>query len=394
KVAFEIRRGYADFLNERFRAWRLIKLANSLPAEVRRADAIQARVVANQLHFLRISGLMALIFVPVMSAFLLAILYTFVEILALDVATIVIFILIMIRLMPISQALQKQLSTLANFAPSFERIDETLNRAARQAEKLDLGRTISHVTKGFSLERVSFRYPDRETFALSNVSLSIPAGKMTALIGPSGSGKSTLVDLLPRIIDPAEGRILIDGVLASEFSLRSLRSLIAYVPQEPFLFDASFADNIRYLREEASDLEVMEAARLANAADFIECLPQGYATSVGDAGAKLSGGQKQRIVLARAFLSRAEVLILDEPTSALDYASEAAIQRAIEEMRRKVPLTVIVIAHRLSTVQNADLVIHLRDGKLVRVGPAGEILSRISESERKIAVSAEQADIK
>ncbi len=383
RIAVDYRRAYADFLNERFRAWKLIKLGNALPVEVRKADEMQAKVVSNQIHLLSVSAIIMLVFAPLMTAFLLAVLYVFVEVLALDVATIVLFVLVMVRLMPIAQSLQAQFAAQTNFSPSLERVDATLKQAASRAEAIDAGRQISAVASEIRFDRVTFIYPDRDTPALADLSVSIPAHRMTALIGPSGAGKSTLVDLMPRLIEPLSGKIFIDGTPANEISLRSLRRLIAYVPQEPFLFDASIAENIRYLRPEATAAEVVEAAQLANAASFIERLPRGYDTPAGDAGAKLSGGQKQRIVLARAFVSRAQVLILDEPTSALDYESEAAIQHAIEDMRRLRSLTIIVIAHRLSTIRNADLVVQLREGKLVRVGPAPEILGHIDERERR-----------
>ncbi|MBM3521580.1 MAG: ABC transporter ATP-binding protein [Alphaproteobacteria bacterium] len=373
-VGVEIRRSQIDFLNERFRAWKLIKLGGTLDQETRRMTELAAQIAGNQLRMTRVAGILMLVFVPMMAAFMLTMLYVFVEVLALPMATVVLFVAVLLRLTPISQASQKQLSLLAQFTPSMELLDVALARARDAAEEQTNGRELTGVRSEIHFEDVSFTYPDRETAALSGISCSIPARALVALVGPSGSGKSTLVDLLPRIICPMRGRVLIDGEDSATLSLRSLRRAISYVPQEPFLLDASVADNIRYLRPEATQAEIEEVARLANADGFIRALPQGYATPLGDAGGRLSGGQKQRIVLARAFLMRAPVLILDEPTSALDYESERAIQESIETLVQRGETTVIVIAHRISTVRNADLVVQLENGRIARTGTPAEVL--------------------
>ena len=376
------REDYANFLTERFRAWKLIKLGNTLELERDKADAIQDDIVTNQISLLKVSGALALIFVPVLSAFLLVTLYVFVEVLTLEVSVVMAFFLILLRLMPVSQSIQAQLNRLAQFLPSFEVVRGAFDRAREQREELERGETLDGIAQQIRFQGVSFAYADREHRALMEISVDIPARKMTAIVGPSGAGKSTLVDLIPRIIDPTAGAISIDGTPLNDVSLRSLRRLIAYVPQDPYLFDASVADNIGYLKSEATRAEIEEAAQLANAADFIDELPERYETRMGDAGAKLSGGQKQRIVLARAFLSRAPILILDEPTSALDYESEATIQRSVEHLVKLRALTVIVIAHRLSTIRNADFVVHLQDGRILRTGTAEEVLPHITDISR------------
>jgi len=375
----DIRKNQVNFLNERFRAWKLIKLSDTLALESLKADDVADQLVRNRIQLAQISGRLMLYFTPVMSFFLLGTLYMFVEVLAVSIAAIMLFILILLRMIPVSAALQKQIHLLALFDPSLDLIDRTLRDCEADAERLDVGRTITRLNDEIRFEDVVFAYPDREHAALSGVTAKIPARKMTAVIGPSGAGKSTLVDLIPRIIEPTSGRVLVDGVDAKEASLRSLRQLIAYVPQAPFLFAADVMENIRYLHPDASDEEVTEAARLANADDFIRALPQGYRTDLGEAGDKLSGGQKQRIVLARAFLARRPVLILDEPTSALDHDSDVAIQHSIENLVARREVTVIIIAHRLSTVRNADHAIHLMDGKTLRSGPAAEVLRQAGD---------------
>lgn len=386
-VALDIRHQYGNFLNERFRAWKLIKLSNMLAVETARAAEIQGQVVSNQVRTLRTSGIAGLVFVPAVSLFLLGMLYSFVEIFHLDIATIVLFILVMVRLTPIGQTLQRQWLLFTQFTPSFERVRDVIREARKNQEKLDAGVPLKPLQREISFENVSFTYPERSAPALSDISVVIPAQRLTALVGRSGAGKSTFVDLIPRLIDPDRGRILLDGVDIKSATLRSLRDMISYVPQQPYLFDASAADNIRYCRPDASDQDVIEAARRANAHDFIEGLPEGYATRLGDSGARLSGGQKQRVVLARAFLTRASILVLDEPTSALDYESESAIQRVISELAAQHSLTVIVIAHRLSTVRNADFVIHLDDGRLRRLGTAAEVLGPMQQAAHDLDLS-------
>jgi ABC-type multidrug transport system fused ATPase/permease subunit len=197
---------------------------------------------------------------------------------------------------------------------------------------------------------------------------------MIALVGRSGAGKSTLVDLLPRLRVPVEGRILIDERPIEDFELSVLRRSIAFVSQEGFLFNESVENNVRYYRPEASEEEVVWAARMAYADPFIREFPEGYKTVVGERGAKLSGGQRQRIILARALLQRASVIILDEPTSSLDSESERCVQKAMEQIRAEQKTTLVVVAHRLSTIKSADQIIVLDRGKVVESGSHRELM--------------------
>lgn len=212
---------------------------------------------------------------------------------------------------------------------------------------------------------VSFAYASGDP-VLRGVDLVADGGKTTALVGPSGAGKSTIINLIPRFYDPSEGCILIDGQDITEITKMSLRRHIAYVSQQPYLFEGTIRDNIRYGRPEATDAEVEEAARLAFAHDFILAQPFGYETPVGENGVTLSGGQRQRLSIARALVRNAPILLLDEATSALDNESEAAVQKALETATSG--RTVIVIAHRLSTVVNADKIIVMHEGRAVEEG--------------------------
>jgi ABC-type multidrug transport system fused ATPase/permease subunit len=198
---------------------------------------------------------------------------------------------------------------------------------------------------------------------------------MSALVGPSGSGKSTFVDLLPRLREPTGGNILLDGTKISEFSLESLRGAIAFVPQQPQIFNISASEHIRYGKDDATDAEIREAARLAGALPFIEALPEGFDTLLGDGGGRLSGGQRQRLDIARALVRRAPILILDEPTSALDAEAEWAFRETLQTLRSETDLTIVVIAHRLSTIADAERIVVLRGGKVEAVGSHERLLA-------------------
>lgn len=220
-------------------------------------------------------------------------------------------------------------------------------------------------------KNVSFKYTD--TYVLKNINLTIEKGKMVALVGQSGSGKSTMVDLLPRFYDVTEGEITIDGVNVKNMTLFDLRSYMGNVNQEAILFNDTVYNNIAFGVDDATEEQVIEAAKIANAHEFIMAMEDGYQTTIGDRGGRLSGGQRQRLSIARAILKNPSVLILDEATSALDTESEKLVQEALERLMRT--RTSIVIAHRLSTIRNADIICVMQDGRIVEQGKHEELMA-------------------
>ena len=234
---------------------------------------------------------------------------------------------------------------------------------------------VDRVRGEIDIRQVRFRYAPESADVLHDISLQIPAGKTIALVGRSGSGKSTLVNLIPRFYDYTSGEILLDGKLLKDYRLASLRSQIALVNQQVTLFNDTIANNIAYGgRDRYTDEQIRQAAQAAHAMEFIEALPQGLDTVVGDNGMRLSGGQRQRLAIARAFLKDAPVLILDEATSALDTQSERYIQDALEAVMKG--RTTLVIAHRLSTIENADLIVVMDQGRIVETGTHQELLAK------------------
>jgi subfamily B ATP-binding cassette protein MsbA len=226
--------------------------------------------------------------------------------------------------------------------------------------------------QGIAIKNISFKYEDE--YVLKNFNLKVPKGQTVALVGQSGSGKSTIANLMTRFYDVNEGDITIDGVDIRDFTKKSLRNLLGLVTQDSILFNDTVKNNIGLGKENATEEEIIEAAKIANAHDFISDLPQGYNTNIGDSGNKLSGGQKQRLSIARAVLKNPPIMILDEATSALDTESERLVQDALEKMMQN--RTSIVIAHRLSTIQNANTIVVLQKGEIVEQGSHSQLMDK------------------
>lgn len=271
-------------------------------------------------------------------------------------------------------ALSEVIGELQRAAGAGARIVELLQTRQLIAAPISgLQQLPERINGNLAFEQVGFAYPTRpQVMAINDLSLRVNAGETLALVGPSGAGKSTLLELLLRFFDPDSGRITVEGYDIRALDPRDLRRCFALVSQNPALFYGSIADNIRYGRPEASREEVINAARAAHAEEFISALPQGYDTSLGDAGLGLSGGQKQRLAIARALLTDAPILLLDEATSALDAQSEHLIQQALPELMKG--RTTLVIAHRLATVQHADRIAVMDHGRLAALGRHQELI--------------------
>ncbi len=264
-------------------------------------------------------------------------------------------------------------NTIQQALAAAERVFSVIDLKTEQ--EIESGRLVlPPISQSVVYQDVTFHYEGQSVPALADIDLTIRAGEMVAVVGSSGSGKTTLVNLLPRFYEPTAGRILIDGIDIQSYTLASLRAQIGIVSQDVVLFDDSVRTNIAFGRRDAADEQIAQAAKQAYAHDFIERLPQGYRTVVGEKGVKLSGGERQRLAIARAILRDPPLLILDEATSALDTESERVVQLALTNLMQN--RTTVVIAHRLSTIQRADRIVVLSRGTIVEVGTHEELLRR------------------
>jgi ATP-binding cassette, subfamily B, bacterial len=284
----------------------------------------------------------------------------------------VIFLLYLGKLYKPMRDLSKMADVVSKAMIGAERIKEVI-QTERDARDLPGARPAPAFKGGVTFDQVTFGYDDDRP-VLKDVSLTIKPGQFVALVGPTGGGKSTLAGLIPRFYDPQSGQVKIDGTDVRSFTVKSLRQQISFVLQETLLFHAPVWQNIAYGKPEATREEIIRAAKLANADEFIERMPQGYDTVIGERGATLSGGQRQRIAIARAIIRDSPILILDEPSSGLDAASEELVFEALGRLTRD--KTAIVIAHRLTTVRKADAIFVLQDGVVVESGAHNELLAR------------------
>ena len=287
-------------------------------------------------------------------------------------ASLLTFLFLLFRLVPALHEINGSRAAMSSYWGSLNNIRELLI-TDNKPYLTDGQRQFKGLQAAIAFQSVDFGY-DPEQPILTDINLTIKQGEMTALVGASGAGKTTLVDLLPRFYDVTRGSILIDGVDIREFQINSLRKHFAIVSQDTFIFNTNVRDNIAYGSEGATDDEIVEVARLANALEFIQEMPEGFATRLGDRGVRLSGGQRQRIAIARAILRNPEILILDEATSALDSISERLIQASLEKLAEG--RTVIVIAHRLSTIIRADKVVVMEQGRIVEEGAYQALLDQ------------------
>lgn len=369
-------RALVDFFAQRLGALRFVRLSGAETAE---RNELDHRVTRQNKRIYRSNVLIArtkVVIEPVVVAAAFIFLFVGHRALGVGLEELGLFLLILLRLVPVMRETMILRNGMALTRHSLAALQRRFEALDRSPEGEGGSRTFGGLAEGIRFEHVAFTYAASDAPALIDVDVTLPARRLTALVGPSGSGKSTLIDLLPRLREPSAGVVWFDGVPASAFSLKSLRAGIAYAPQTPQLFDTTIAEHIRYGRPDSSRAEIEAAARLAGAHAFIITLPAGYETRLGEAGELLSGGQRQRIDLARALVKDASILILDEPTSQLDAESEEVFKTSIRRIRDAGRHTIVMVAHRLSTAAIADQVVVMMKGRVVDVGTHRELLAR------------------
>jgi ATP-binding cassette subfamily B protein/subfamily B ATP-binding cassette protein MsbA len=290
------------------------------------------------------------------------------------VGDLMMFLVYLLMLLEPLAALAQSATQFQNSLSGLDRVLDLLEEPKEMQSTAESLRVKRAMIRGdIEFENVSFIYPGTEAPALRDVNLKISAGQTVALIGPSGAGKTTLSNLVARFYDPTSGRVTLDGRDLRDYDVESFRRLLGVVEQDVFLFDGTIADNISYARRDASEAEILSAAEAANATEFINRMPHGMLTVIGERGVKLSGGQRQRLAIARAVLADPKLLILDEATSNLDTDSERLIQQSLGQLMKG--RTSFVIAHRLSTIAGADLIVVIENGCVIQTGTHGELMT-------------------
>ncbi|GAB6501776.1 ABC transporter [Bacillus sp. UMTAT18] len=372
----ELAKDYLSGITDHFNGIKEIK-SNTL--ESSRLDWLQSiaeKMSNEQMEYMRIRSNSQLFYKVSMAILIAFFLLLSVSMFQAQSTQLLLIILIFSRLWPRFMTIQSNLEQLAASIPAFKSLWELQEECKEVFEMQDIHQQ-KHIKpigieQGIECKDVHFRYNKQESlYALQNINVQIPINSMTAIVGHSGAGKSTLIDVLMGLIQPEKGQVLIDGTPLITDNILSLRRAISYVPQDPFLFNASIRDNLLMIEPNASEEEIWDALSFAAAAEFVQTLPKGLDTLIGDRGVRLSGGERQRLVLARAILRKPSILVLDEATSALDAENEVKIQSAIE--RLKGTMTIVVIAHRLSTIRNADQVIVLGKGEIVQKGEFNQL---------------------
>jgi ATP-binding cassette subfamily C protein len=300
--------------------------------------------------------------------------------LALPPAALLLLVFLYARTLRRAAALQESWQHLAGLVPSHAAVERLTGLCEEAAEPAAAAPEPAPLREEVRVEGAHFSWREDGPPALRGVDLSVPAGGTVAVVGPSGAGKSTLADLVAGVLEPSSGRVLVDGAPLSPGRRRAWREGIGCVPQEPFLFHDTVRANLLWARPDATEADLEEALRTADALEVVRALPRGLDTTVGDRGAALSGGERQRICLARALVRRPPLLVLDEATSSLDGESEGRIQRAVEGLRGR--LAILVVAHRLSTVRRADRIHVLEAGRVVEAGTWDDLASRAGGSFR------------
>lgn len=371
----EISKAFLAGMTDSFNGIKEIKSNNLEDSHINWFHSLNQRMEDNMVEMVKLKTKSQLIY-KIASAFIMVtFIYFSIKLFQTEPAQLMLIIIIFSRLWPRFSGIQSTMEQLGTIIPSFKMLVDIQNECLKEKEINDEQSTDSStysIKQEIACQDVSFRYDTNQSnYALEEINIKIPVNHMTAVVGPSGAGKSTLIDLLMGLNIPEKGNVLIDGTPLTKEKLLSFRRSMSYVPQDPFLFNATLRENLLMIDPTASDAQIWEALEFSSAAEFVKKLPQGLDTLIGDRGIRLSGGERQRIVLARAILRKPSILVLDEATSALDTENERKIQHAIEQLKGK--MTIIVIAHRLSTISNADQVIVLDNGKIIQKGEFNQL---------------------
>lgn len=372
--ASEANSRFSRIVSDRISASRLIKISTVSDREARFVEAVSREIRDLFFSLNRANAKIDLIVEPLILLSCGVIFYVASGRLGMTLAETGIFMIILLRLLPLAKEIIKSRQTFNSCVGSLSAVISEYDKTESSREPTGGAHYIECIRKSIKIDHVSFRYPRTCTAILSDINLELPCGKTIAFVGPSGSGKTTLVDLITGLRQPDGGQILYDGIEGSQLNRISLRRSMAYVSQDAILLDDTIAGNLRFNCPHATESELWEALDKAHISDWVRSLELGLQTQLGERGVRLSGGQRQRISLARALLQGASVLVLDEPTSALDMETELVIQKTIQKIRLIGETTIIIIAHRLSTVKDADKIVVLIDGQVSKIGRHCELV--------------------
>jgi len=364
----------SGFLIGRLRSPRLVRLSGTESAEKEEFHRLTLVQRKHNVEGLILKSKTDSLIEPIVIGLSLAFLYFAYTVLHLQIEIIGLYLVVLMRLMPVAKSILIKLQSIKSSLGSIEALEGRFKAMKDSLEQDNGDEILSQINQPILIENVSYCYPDSEKDVLKNINIEFEMNKMTAIVGPSGSGKSTLIDLLPSLRLPTDGIIKINGKGIEKYRLKSLRQLMSYTPQSPQIFDGTVKHHILYGKSDSIDNEIQDAVRLAGADEFINQLPQGIDTKLGEDAIRLSGGQRQRLDLARALVRKAAILILDEPTSNLDAESEDAFIRALSKIRQETNTTIIVIAHRLASISKADNIVVLNKGMVESKGSHTELL--------------------